>query len=65
MEVGVYAVNTTDLDIISSSPFSYGYGFYLSIVAGVLSVVSTILHRPSARHHYLLLGDIGADGMCH
>lgn len=58
----MYAGNTI-VDFISSSPFSYGYGFYLSILAGVLSVLSAILHRHSARPDYLLLGDIGADDM--
>ncbi|PVD32088.1 hypothetical protein C0Q70_07516 [Pomacea canaliculata] len=40
VEVGVYADKTKSL--ITDSAYSYGYCFYLSIFAGVLSVVSAI-----------------------
>ncbi|XP_025092833.1 lens fiber membrane intrinsic protein-like isoform X3 [Pomacea canaliculata] len=41
VEVGVYADNTKN--IISDSANSYGYCFFLSVDAGVLSVVTVIL----------------------
>lgn len=47
LEVGVFLGKTVELVTASLSTLSYGYGFYLSIVAGVLSVVSAVLHRSS------------------
>ncbi|PVD32084.1 hypothetical protein C0Q70_07512 [Pomacea canaliculata] len=45
VEVGVFAGETKDMVIDTASlTVSYGYCFYLSIVAGVLSVVTAILY---------------------
>ncbi|XP_025092376.1 uncharacterized protein LOC112562961 [Pomacea canaliculata] len=44
VEVGVFAGETMDLVTNTTFTVSYGYGFYLSIVAGVLSVAAALFY---------------------